>query len=261
MGRNPRIHYPGAIYHAMARGVDGRAIYSTDADRTAFLDILRRGTNAALADILAYCLMGNHFHLAIRVGQIPLSAIMQRTLGGYARPFNERNERTGHLFQARYKACLCLDDRYLAGLIRYIHMNPVRAKLVATPQDWPWSSFKPGPDDSVNPLDFDPWPKDATRNFDLTRDLETPRTDLAALAVKIESQTGVSPDELRSASRRRTAVAAKALLAQEAIKNGHRLIEIARWLNSTQSSLTRYSQKILQIPVGLTPNTIKRPGV
>src|SRR6185503_15252840 len=90
--------------------------------------------------ILAYCLMGNHFHLAMRVGNIPLSRIMHRMLTTYAMAFNFRHDRTGHLFQARYKAILCLDDAYLLGLVRYIHLNPVRAGLVPKPENWPWSS-------------------------------------------------------------------------------------------------------------------------
>lgn len=256
MGRSPRIYYPGAVYHVMARGVDGRIIFSDDPDRIAFLDGMWRVANETLADILAYCLMGNHFHLAVKVGPVPLSDVMQRILTGYSKRFNRRDKRTGHLFQARYKAILCRDDRYLTGLIYYIHMNPVRAGLVLTPQDWPWSSYKPGPNESGNPLDFDPWPKDAPGIMNLMRNPETHRTDLTTILAQVASQTGISSFELRSASRRRATVAARALLAQEAMKYGHSLISIARWLNSTPSTLTRYSRKIPQIPVSLTPTKL-----
>lgn len=90
--------------------------------------------------ILAYCLMPNHFHLAVKVSTVPLGRVMLRILTSYVNTFNNRHERTGHLFEARHKAKICLTDRYLLGLIRYIQMNPVRAKLVKNAEDWPWSS-------------------------------------------------------------------------------------------------------------------------
>ncbi|MCR4295507.1 MAG: transposase, partial [Elusimicrobia bacterium] len=120
----------------MAKGVDGRAIYTDDADRIGFLKSLNRIVNESGASVLAYCLMGNHFHLAIKVGAVPLSSVLQRILTSHALTFNIRHDRTGHLFQARYRSNLCLTDAYLTALIRYIHMNPVRAGLVSRPEDW-----------------------------------------------------------------------------------------------------------------------------
>lgn len=141
MPRPPRIHYPGAVYHVMARGVDGRQIFIDDRDRRDFLRIILALRSETQFSILAYCLMGNHFHFAARVGSTPLSHIIQRLLTKYVLGFNQRHDREGHLFQARYKAALCLNDAYLITLIRYIHMNPVRAGLTKAPEDWPWSSY------------------------------------------------------------------------------------------------------------------------
>ncbi len=230
----------------MARGVDGRDIFRDDQDRTAFLDGLTRIGKESAADIVAYCLMGNHFHLAIKVGLAPLASVMQRILTSHSLTFNRRHNRTGHLFQARYKAILCLNDAYLLGLIRYIHMNPVRAGLVARPQDWRWSSFnsQEGPLYSEEDIrEFDPWPKEPAQNNVLTRDIDAETPDLADIGSRIATLTGIGIDEMRSNARRRDVVAAKRLLTQEAARSGHQLVSIARWLNSTPSSLTRYAQE------------------
>ena len=90
--------------------------------------------------IYAYCLMSNHFHLLIEIQRIPLSVIMQRLLTRYVKRFNSRHHRVGHLFQGRYKAILCQRDAYLQELLRYIHLNPVRAKFAKDVSTWKWSS-------------------------------------------------------------------------------------------------------------------------
>jgi REP element-mobilizing transposase RayT len=244
MGRKPRIHYVGAVYHAMARGVDGRDIFIEDRDRRIFLKGLSRTVEESSAEVLAYCLMGNHFHLAVRVGHVSLASIMQRLLTGYSLAFNRRYDRTGHLFQARYKAILCLDDAYLLGLVRYIHMNPVRAGLTSTPQEWPWSSLGGQGQDNfeAGSMEFDPWPNDMVRSVDLMRCPKTDEQDIADIGEAISARTGIHLQELRSETRRRAVVAAKRLFTQEAVRRGHSLIFVAKWLNSTRSSATRYAR-------------------
>ena len=241
VGRRTRTHFPGAIYHVMARGVDGRAIFIDDHDRTKFLDDLRRISDDSSGEIIAYCLMGNHFHIAFRAGHIPLAVIMQRFLTGYAFSFNRRHNRAGHLFQARYKAVLCLDDAYLFGLVRYIHMNPVRAGLVAKPQDWPWSSSSQQvPGNSEGDLsEFDPWPKGEIISG-MTRSEPAERQDMMKLGAETAALKGISVDELRSESRRRRTIAAKRALAREAVGQGHSLIAVASWLHVDRSSVSRY---------------------
>jgi REP element-mobilizing transposase RayT len=246
MGRGPRIHFAGAVYHVMARGVNGQDIFTDDRDRIAFLDAVSRIEKESSAQIIAYCLMGNHFHLAIKVGPVPLASIMHRILTGYSLRFNARHERTGHLFQARYKAILCLDDAYLAGLIRYIHMNPVRAGFVAAPQEWPWSSVHRHGDKSGELLDFDPWPKDAARAADLTRNPDNERPDLTEIAAGVAAASDVRLDALRSRARDQRLVAARRELTREAIGHGHSLTAIAKWLNTGLSSVSRYSRRVMQ---------------
>lgn len=245
MGRNPRVHYSGAIYHVMSRGVDGRDIFIEDSDRVEFLDRLRRIVEDASANVLAYCLMGNHFHLAIRVGSTSLASIMQRVLTSYAQVINRRHHRRGHLFEARYKAIICLTDAYLAALIRYIHMNPVRAGIVSRPQDWPWSSAfgdNSPADFQEDLLDFDPWRKGQTQDFDMLRQEEIERRSLDDLGATISSQTGIDLEDMRSGDCRRTVVAAKRQFAQEAIRCGYQLTDVAKWMNSALCSVSRYAR-------------------
>ncbi len=139
MPRHPRIHVPGALYHLMARGNNGQPVYLDPADYKRFLDSLATTKRRYPFWLYAYVLMPNHFHLLVEVRASSSGRFMQSLLTGYAREFNRRHERRGHLFQGRYKAIVCDRDSYLVELTRYIHLNPVRAGLVRSPAQWPWS--------------------------------------------------------------------------------------------------------------------------
>jgi REP element-mobilizing transposase RayT len=248
MGRRPRIHYPGAVYHAMARGVDGCSIYIDDVDRNRFLSSLHRIISESGASLLAYCLMGNHFHLALKVSRTPLSILMHRILPGYAITFNNRHDRTGHLFQRRHEAKLCMTDAYLAALIRYIHLNPVRAGLVSKPEDWPWSSCRSHRDAGLVPGEipplFDPWSDPSDPPVPIL--IRAPAEDILQLshyAEGISARTQISVNELRSGTKRPNVVAARKLFVSEAVSGGHRMASISRWLGLTSSSLTRYMRE------------------
>ncbi|MEO8431104.1 MAG: transposase [Acidobacteriota bacterium] len=140
MARPPRLEFPGAVYHVTARGNERRSVFRDDRDREEYLARVARYRERFRFEVLAYCLMTNHVHLALRCGPIPLSRIMAGLHSTYTQWFNCRHRRVGHLFQGRYKAFLVQEDRYLVALIRYIHRNPVEAKLVARASDYPWSS-------------------------------------------------------------------------------------------------------------------------
>lgn len=140
MARKPRIHYPGAFYHVILRGNAGNPVFFDDHDRSRFFLLLQEGTERFRHRIHAYCLMTNHVHLIIQAGDISLSRIIQNLSFRYTRYINSRRKQTGHLFQGRYKALLLDADCYLLQLARYIHNNPVRAKLVKGPAEYPWSS-------------------------------------------------------------------------------------------------------------------------
>ena len=143
MARPPRLEFSGAVYHVVVRGNERRAIFRDDEDREQYLERLAHYREKFGFRLLAFCLMSNHVHRAIRAGHFPLSRIMAGLQSSYTQWFNRRHGRVGHLFQGRYKAFLVQEERYLLGLVRYIHENPVRAKVVERPRDyasWPASS-------------------------------------------------------------------------------------------------------------------------
>jgi REP element-mobilizing transposase RayT len=142
MARKPRIHLPGGIYHVIFRGNGGQDVFLNDADRYRFYLLLQEGTCRFGYRVHAFCLMTNHIHIALQVGDIPLSRGMQNLSFRYTRWINWREKRTGHLFQGRYKAVLVERDSYLLELVRYIHHNPVRAGLVTTDEEYPWSGHR-----------------------------------------------------------------------------------------------------------------------
>jgi putative transposase len=140
MARKSRIHYPGACYHVILRGNAGHDIFFEDQDRSRFFLLLQEGIERFHHRIHAYCLMTNHVHLVMQVGEVPLSRILQNISFRYTRFINQRKNQTGHLFQGRYRALLLDADAYLLELVRYIHNNPVRAGIAKTPDEFPWSS-------------------------------------------------------------------------------------------------------------------------
>jgi len=132
MPRGPRLDAPGALHHVIARGIERRPIFADDQDRAAFLERLASLVTLSGAALYAWTLLPNHFHLLLRTGTLSLSSVLRRLLTGYVGEFNRRHRRAGHLFQNRFKSILVEDDPYLLTLVRYIHLNPLRANLVAT---------------------------------------------------------------------------------------------------------------------------------
>ena len=130
MPRKSRIDAPGAMHHIIVRGIDRQKIFRNDEDRNNFLSRLGVILTETKTDCYAWALMPNHFHLLLRTGNVSISKVMRRLLTGYAIWYNRRHRRYGHLFQNRYKSILCQEDAYLLELVRYIHLNPLRAKVV-----------------------------------------------------------------------------------------------------------------------------------
>jgi len=142
MPRGPRLDCPGVLQHIIARGIERRRIFRSDLDRRDFLDRLETEVSASAWAVYAWCLMPNHVHLLARTGTTPVSCVMQRLLAGYATAFNRRRHRCGHLFQNRFKSILVQNDAYLLELVRYIHSNPLRARMlpdIAALDRYPWT--------------------------------------------------------------------------------------------------------------------------
>jgi REP element-mobilizing transposase RayT len=142
MPRQRRVHVPGGLYHAVLRGNHRQAIFADGDDYRCFEEIVARALERYGASLFAYCWMTNHVHLAIRVAEAPLGAVMSIVASRYARAKQRSLATTGHLFERRYRARLVDADRYLLALVRYIHLNPVRANMVTDPRDYPWSSHR-----------------------------------------------------------------------------------------------------------------------
>jgi len=130
MPRQSRIDAPGALHHIIARGIGRRRIFDNDRDRDDFVERLGTAITETRTACYAWALMPNHFHLLVRTGQTPVATVMRRLLTGYAIGYNRRHRRWGHLFQNRYKSILCQEEPYFLELVRYIHLNPLRAGLV-----------------------------------------------------------------------------------------------------------------------------------
>jgi putative transposase len=142
MARPLRIEFPGAIYHVTSRGNARRKIFLDDEDKGCFLSTLAWVVERFGWICHAYCLMDNHFHLIIETPQPNLSRGMRQLNGVYTQRFNRRHRKVGHLFQGRFKAIVVERDSYLLELCRYVVLNPVRAKMVKSPQDYVWSSCR-----------------------------------------------------------------------------------------------------------------------
>ncbi len=135
MARQKRLNLPGAVYHLITRGLNGAAIFKDNQDHKEFIRRLAESLGNTRCLCYAWVLMKNHIHLLVRASEEPLSEFARKLLTGYAIYFNRRHKRRGYLYQNRYKSILCQEDNYLLELVRYIHLNPVRAGIVKTQKE------------------------------------------------------------------------------------------------------------------------------
>ena len=142
MSRPLRIEFPDALYHVTSRGDRREPIFVDDEDRAGFLAVLATACERLDVAAYAYCLMGNHYHLVITTRRPNLSIFMRQLNGVYTQRFNRRHGKVGHVFQGRFKGILVDRQAYFLEVCRYVELNPVRARMVATPRDWPWSSYR-----------------------------------------------------------------------------------------------------------------------
>lgn len=140
MTRPLRLEFPGALYHVTARGDHREAIYRDAEDRLAWLNTIALVCKRFNLVVHAFCQMTNHYHLLIETVDGNLSQAMRQLNGLYTQAFNRRHRLVGHLFQGRYKAILVQKERYLLELTRYVVLNPLRARMLTSLDDWPWSS-------------------------------------------------------------------------------------------------------------------------
>lgn len=158
MGRKPRTLSSTGIYHICIRGVNKQRIFEYIEDYKGFFTILRQARNTDTFgnvletpnfELFAYCLMDNHVHLLLATNELTISEIIKRISSSYARFFNNRYNRVGHLFQDRFRSETCEDKKYLFILLRYIHFNPIKAGVCLKPEDYPHSSYREIADDNI----------------------------------------------------------------------------------------------------------------
>jgi len=140
MARPLRIEYPGAWYHVMNRGKKSEKIFHDRHDYQVFVDLLEESSEMWNIRVAAYCLMTNHYHILLQTPDGNIARSMRHINGVYTQRFNRKHSCDGQLFRGRYKSILVSADSYLLQLVRYIHRNPVKAGIVSTPDDYPWSS-------------------------------------------------------------------------------------------------------------------------
>jgi putative transposase len=184
MPRKARIDAPGALHHVIVRGIERGKIFRSDYDRKNFLNRLGKLIPETQTDCFAWALIPNHVHLLLRTGLVPVSVLMSRLLTGYAVWFNKKYRRHGQLFQNRYKSILCQEDPYLKELVRYIHLNPLRAELV----------------EDIKTLDKHPWcghsvlmnkEKRAWQNVDYVYGLFSEKKRLARTRYRVYVENGI----------------------------------------------------------------------
>ncbi len=142
MARPLRIEFAGAVYHLTSRGDRREDVFLDDADRAMFLEVLAGVCDRFRWVCHAYCLMSNHYHLLIETRESTLAQGMRQLNGVFTQRSNRRHGHVGHVFQGRYKAILVQKETYLLELARYVVLNPVRAGMVRSAKDWPWSSYR-----------------------------------------------------------------------------------------------------------------------
>ncbi|MCR5119326.1 MAG: transposase [Lachnospiraceae bacterium] len=142
MPRKAREKAKSGIYHVMLRGINHQQIFEEEDDYQVFLRILRKCKRVSGFKLLAYCLMGNHIHLLIKENEERLELILKRIGVRFVRWYNQKYQRSGHLFQDRFKSEVVDDERYLITVIAYIHQNPVKAGICMNPEEYRYSSYR-----------------------------------------------------------------------------------------------------------------------
>ena len=145
MPRQACLDVPGALHHIMVRGINKSSIFEDDQDKSRFLERLGQNVIEGKCAVYAWVLMNNHVHILFKSGKDGISAVMRKLLTWYAVYFNRRHRRSGHLFENRYKSILCDEESYVLALVRYIHLNPIRAGIVTTLEEldrYAWSGHR-----------------------------------------------------------------------------------------------------------------------
>lgn len=238
-------HEPNSVLHVISRGVEQRSTFLSDDDRNVFLSMLRVAFRKYGVGLLAYCLMGNHFHLLVTVSTACIGVPMHLLLTRYSQYFNRKYQRVGHLFQDRFKAILCLHSDYLVNLVAYIHLNPVRAGMVKTPAAWGWSSHAEFVVGRGVYLDFDRFETATGMTVDELRDRYADRLSPTRPLLSVDELirqaayvAGVDSSGVMGARRGGDYTKARRILVGWATEEGISLADLARKLGCSPEALS-----------------------
>lgn len=256
MPRIPRGVYEKQILHVTNRGVERRPIFSKPQDYAFFLTQTRESFADLGISLLSYCLMPNHFHLLVGVVGNALSRAMQTLQTRYSMYFNRVYDRVGHLFQDRFRSIEVNDLDYLSWLPVYIHMNPVKAKLVSKPALWEWSGHNELLSPNVRYLDLpglEPYGVDPvgfkTRYAERLREFTRPLPPSASLQAILEwcsMQSGIRWQDLLAGATGGPFTRAKLLLLHSAQERGYCVTDVAALLGCAPTGLYRMSAQAAQ---------------
>jgi len=259
----------------MSRGNAGQCVFPQKADFSDFMHVLEDTKRILPFELFAYCLMPNHFHLLLRLENMSLSRIMQRLLSTFAHHSNRRTQQQGHVFQGRFKSVSCRSDPQCLALLRYIHLNPVRAGLVEIPEQWPWSGH--GEYLGANGRHLIDWDfpltlfnahitsaqqdyqrfiaagMDERPLMETTLRINAPYrpadtrsetfTDIFTLATICSQENGISLEQLRGRTRRRQVTSVRRLFITRALQAGVSAADLSRFLGIAHSAVRRAGSK------------------
>lgn len=278
MPRKPRVHVEGAFYHVLARGNHKQQIFHNDEDYLTYLRLVQKYSKRYDVELHGYVLMPNHIHLLIRVSTIPLSSFMQGIQQSYTQIYNKQYEKVGHIFQGRFKSLYVDNDVYLLELIRYIHLNPVKAGLVEDPREYRWSSqrhyFNPGVGTWVKLGfiigllaeyggtvidDYQLVPEAISMEIEIS-EIQQPEDNtgtynisLEGLLTEVAGLTGVNPNAIAGPSRSKEVVTARDLFVYSACRLNRMLLkEVAGFLNRTEAAISKSLQRAEKKGSGLS---------
>jgi REP element-mobilizing transposase RayT len=239
--RIPRVDYIGAVHHVYGRGNGRQAIVRDDVDRRTFLERLLYYESITGTRVLAYCLMTNHYHLVTQTLRGPLESFMHRLLTSYTRRYHNRWGTDGHLFQGRYGDRVCKTEADARSSIRYVHRNPVEAGIAADPRDWPWSGHR-GVLAGHDPILDVPFVLDLFGGVVEYRDFcarSIQKDERPTLETIAEMVAGADTLEtLRSPRRTSSLAEQRRQFAVDALAEGYRRSEVARFLGVTGAAIT-----------------------
>lgn len=276
MARRLRLEYPGAMYHVIQRGNNREFIFEGKEDKGFLRDLLYKAVVVDGVDLFAYVIMNNHYHLALRANEVPISKVMHRINTGYGMYYNREHKRSGHVFDGRYKSISVQKESHLISLIKYIHLNPVRAGICSNVREYPWSSdlcYRAEEKGFVEcGLFLDILGTDRKKAVVNYNDLMEKEDDIdqydetACFAEEssethnklekyawrrrpleeILKETGVKQEEyelIRRGSRLRTLAAAKKVYAKNAAAQGYSLQETGRYIGVSAAAVFKYIYK------------------